>query len=144
MERPNFPRGRDAADNDAARLREADRQRDQRSDADPLKSPAEPVRAPANPTEPTVQTPAGSEPPTPPEAENRPAPLPESEGGPKGDPVNPLAPSAPRSGPQVFYGPKGQSRVINVEEGVPEGWYDHPRKVADYVDPDAEPKPLDL
>lgn len=49
-----------------------------------------------------------------------------------------------RAAPQVFYGPGDTSRVFQPEEDVPEGWEDHPRKVADFVDPLSELKPLDL
>lgn len=49
-----------------------------------------------------------------------------------------------RSAPQVFYGPGDVSRVFQPDEDLPEGWEDHPRKVADFVDPAAEPAPLDL
>lgn len=49
-----------------------------------------------------------------------------------------------RTEPSVFYGPNGESQIFQPDDLVPEGWEDHPRKVADFVDPDAEPAPLDL
>ena len=42
---------------------------------------------------------------------------------------------AERTIPQVFYGPGDNSRVFQPDEEIPEGWEDHPRKVADFIDP---------
>lgn len=46
-----------------------------------------------------------------------------------------------RSAPQFFYGPGDAARVFQPDEDVPDGWEDHPRKVADFVEP---VKKLDL
>lgn len=59
-------------------------------------------------------------------------------------PTEPKPEPAPkRTAPQVFYGPGDVSKVFQPDEDLPEGWEDHPRKVADFVDP-AEPAKLDL
>lgn len=49
-----------------------------------------------------------------------------------------------RTAPTTLYGPRGESRVFQPDDEVPDGWFDHPRLVADFVDPLAEPEPLDL